>query len=924
MVKSLTFSFTLSILVALLSISTSVQAETFNNGPNRLDRKATPVQRNVAARAATTSAADPWAKFSQFNWNTWATNWGWAGHTLSYVKAWYFDEYGYNLPDGVYSWGQLSYYVSYFGTYNPSPKPSISSYGAANNEDPWVYGTLASSTTSTKAAATSTTSSSAAPASSSSSKSSSAAAVSSSSIAPSTSSSSAKASSTSSSAAAASSSAASLSGGVTTTNGWTSQGCYQDAYPHYVPDYFERQDYMTQEYCASVCYKLGKPFMAVEYGSDCYCSTSLGSGNFPKLADSQCTYTCSGNPNENCGDYYKLVLFKYTGSTPIGTFPSSSSSVASSSASSSAAASSSASSSKASSSSSSAAASSSSSAAASSSSSSSVTASSSSSSSAAASSSSSAASSSSSSSSVTASSSSSSSAAASSSSSSSVASSSTSSSATSSSASSSVASSSTSSSASSSVVVSSSTSSSSSSSASPSPTAPAVPSGWAVASSPCIADGKTGRALLGSFTIDYNNTIESCLAKCDAGGYPIAGIEYGNQCFCGSYLSNGASLKTTAKCAVPCPGNSLETCGGYYAMSLYISTKLNGAALSADLSSVTATLPDGWSTIAQCMPEVNGRALTGYQWSTDAMTVPQCLNKCASMGYQYGGVEYGRECYCGNSIDNGADITKTSQLCGTPCAGNPSTACGGWNSLQVFQNPAYSYSNTVINGYVKTACLQEVASRALRGAAYKDEANMTVESCTSYCAERGYIMSAVEYGSECYCGSALVGGASLLLTSGQCNMPCVGNANENCGGPNALWLYINPNSLTASVTLPTGWTYKGCVAEGWTDRALNFTATSYIQKGTMTGELCSRQCAQLGYNMAGTEYASQCYCGNSFTGGATGAIIDTLTDGSGQCNYACAGNAAQMCGGASRLSLYSSLATLPSTGTTGTGTVVIL
>ncbi|OCF54481.1 hypothetical protein L486_08030 [Kwoniella mangroviensis CBS 10435] len=745
-------SFTLSLLIAILSIG-SAQAEVAGarNGPRRHDKAASAGKRSLAPRAT-----DPWANFKSFDWSTWQTNWGWAGHTLAYVKAWYYDEYGLNLPSGVRSWPELSYYVSYFGTYKPTPSPSISSYGGGNTEDPWVTGTLASSSTSSSKAASTSTSTSTST-SSAKSSSSSAAAASSSAIISSTSSS--KASSTSSS-AAASSSAASLTGSAASS------------------------------------------------------STS-------------------------------------------------SSVAASSSSSSSSKAASSSSSSVAASSSSSAAALSSSSKTASSSSSSSVAASS---------------------------------------SSSSVA------------ASNSVAASSSSAAASSSVA-SSSTSSSTSSSASASATA-TVPSGWKKADIPCIADGKTGRALLGSFTIDYNNTIEGCLARCDAGGFAIAGIEYGNQCFCGSYLSNGASLSTTATCAVACPGNKDQTCGGYYALSLYVSTKLNGAALSSDLLSVAATLPDGWSTASKCMQEVNGRALTDYSWATDAMTVPLCLNKCASLGYQYGGIEYGRECYCGNSLDNGADLTKTSTLCGTPCAGNPSTPCGGWNALQVYNNPAYSYSNTIVNGYVKTACLQEVANRALRGAAYKDETGMTVETCTQYCADRGFIMAGLEYGSECYCGSALVGGASLLLTSGECKMNCVGNANENCGGANAIWLYINPNTLTASVTLPTGWTYKGCIGEGSSARALNFTATDLITKGTMTGEKCARQCSESGYTMAGTEYASQCYCGNSFQGGATGKIIDTITDGTSQCNYPCPGNAAQMCGGGYRLSLYSSLVTLPGTVTT--------
>jgi hypothetical protein len=37
-----------------------------------------------------TASADPWANFTQVNWNNWI-GWGWSGYTLDYVKAWYYD-----------------------------------------------------------------------------------------------------------------------------------------------------------------------------------------------------------------------------------------------------------------------------------------------------------------------------------------------------------------------------------------------------------------------------------------------------------------------------------------------------------------------------------------------------------------------------------------------------------------------------------------------------------------------------------------------------------------------------------------------------------------------------------------------------------------------------------------------------------------
>jgi hypothetical protein len=177
--------------------------------------------------------------------------------------------------------------------------------------------------------------------------------------------------------------------------------------------------------------------------------------------------------------------------------------------------------------------------------------------------------------------------------------------------------------------------------------------------------------------------------------------------------------------------------------------------------------------------------------------------------------------------------------------------------MNVYTNPAYSYSNTISNGYVKTACIQEVDGRALRGAAFKN-ASMTVDQCTSYCGSKGMRIAGVQFGSECYCSNRFDGGASLNLLSGQCYMPCGGDGNTNCGGPNAIFVFINPNPPAVGTGLPAGWSVKGCIAEPNGGRALAFDATSQISATDLTSELCATTCQKLGYTMSGVEYGSQC------------------------------------------------------------------
>ena len=65
----------------------------------------------------------------------------------------------------------------------------------------------------------------------------------------------------------------------------------------------------------------------------------------------------------------------------------------------------------------------------------------------------------------------------------------------------------------------------------------------------------------------------------------------------------------------------------------------------------------------------------------------------------------------------------------------------------------------------------------------------------------------------------------------------------------------------------------------------------------MTNEKCARFCFQAGFPYAGTEYHSECFCGDRLTdGGVKAADL--------YCNSACGGNATQACGGPNRLTLY--------------------
>lgn len=89
----------------------------------------------------------------------------------------------------------------------------------------------------------------------------------------------------------------------------------------------------------------------------------------------------------------------------------------------------------------------------------------------------------------------------------------------------------------------------------------------------CFADnrsaaptGVAGRDLDGDVWNHATMTVNACIARCRAGNFAFAGVQYRTWCFCGNeHGRHGAS----GACNMPCPGNPQETCGGAWANGIY-------------------------------------------------------------------------------------------------------------------------------------------------------------------------------------------------------------------------------------------------------------------------------------------------------------------------------------------------------------------
>ncbi|OCK74591.1 WSC-domain-containing protein, partial [Lepidopterella palustris CBS 459.81] len=92
----------------------------------------------------------------------------------------------------------------------------------------------------------------------------------------------------------------------------------------------------------------------------------------------------------------------------------------------------------------------------------------------------------------------------------------------------------------------------------------------------CYSEGVGYRAV--SYRQDALNfstmTIETCLTACGNELYPLAGLEYYGECYCGYMLQGGSAQVADSNCAAPCNGNPSEICGGGGYLNLYEATIL--------------------------------------------------------------------------------------------------------------------------------------------------------------------------------------------------------------------------------------------------------------------------------------------------------------------------------------------------------------
>ncbi|KAK4670179.1 uncharacterized protein QC763_209370 [Podospora pseudopauciseta] len=438
----------------------------------------------------------------------------------------------------------------------------------------------------------------------------------------------------------------------------------------------------------------------------------------------------------------------------------------------------------------------------------------------------------------------------------------------------------------------------------------------------CWTEGAGGIRALGGASFAYDEmTLESCAANCT--GFDLWGTEYGRECYCGNSLHSSSSEAPEAECNMPCGGDPSAFCGAGNRIQLYSTTATRSTSATPTPTATLSIKPTvGAYVRVGCQTEASaGRALSGNSYASDDMTLESCAAFCS--GFTYFGTQYSRECFCGNTI-NGNSAPAPDADCSMTCAGDPFSYCGAGNRLELYILETASTSTTgvppvevtttatatatsttsaaptgtlsrvpTVSPYSYAGCYTEgTGSRALTGKSTYDS-EMTLEFCAGYCS--GYKYMATQYSAECFCGNTLHS-TSTEAAQGDCSMTCAGNEFQYCGGPNRLELYVQEDvEAPAAPSQPEtvgNWTFYQCRTEGSPGRAL---AAETYAADTMTLESCADFCA--GYTYFGTEYARECFCGNSFG-------VGSIEAPAAECSMTCAGNGSQFCGAGNRLSIY--------------------
>ncbi|THX48801.1 WSC-domain-containing protein [Aureobasidium pullulans] len=420
----------------------------------------------------------------------------------------------------------------------------------------------------------------------------------------------------------------------------------------------------------------------------------------------------------------------------------------------------------------------------------------------------------------------------------------------------------------------------------------------------CFRENNPGRQLSTNPLSGNDMTNEKCINKCSSLGYRFAGTQYLTQCWCGKALP---LLKDNENdCNYNCAGNENQTCGGngYFHNQSQISLFADSTRFDGNVTTQTLQIVPSYKNYnyAGCWAESGGKTLTAATTSSDSMTIEMCGDFCIAKGASFFGVSYAAECYCGSKIAATSKLTLDSK-CSMTCKGSNSQYCGAGNLITLYSNTtnSVSSSSSIISSTTSLVSSSSVSSSLISSDSSSSISSSTISSASSSGATSSGLTSVSSSSSVTSSG---VASTSSLSVSGSdvssSSSTIVSSPTSSVLSSSISSIVSTTSTSTSASATPTGpvakqtvgsYVYQGCYTEIG-GRALNVKSFSNSSNSL---EFCATFCT--GFTFFATEYASECYCGNTLAPASVPA-----TDG--RCNMICSADKYEFCGGPNGLSLY--------------------
>ncbi|KAJ9091081.1 hypothetical protein QFC19_009255 [Naganishia cerealis] len=311
-----------------------------------------------------------------------------------------------------------------------------------------------------------------------------------------------------------------------------------------------------------------------------------------------------------------------------------------------------------------------------------------------------------------------------------------------------------------------------------------------------------------SFTSN-SMTRDLCSQTCVSKGAAYSAVR-DTSCYCGTNFKTGPGFYVpNDMCTRKCGGNANQICGDYYLLSVGNLANYKGGTGNSPTSTSASATPTAADPVATyvsrgCFADGSPRVLnTTSTYSFNGMSPSACADIARKAGRKLFGIEYGGECYVGDTLLSNTPATD----CSTPCtSGEKGAICGGPWALSLYElaplggtptvsipAPTSAAPSTTTSAaasptttYTYRGCINDGTPRVLNATSTYSVNGMGPSVCAEIARKAGRKLFGIEYGGECYVGDTLLSNTPAT----DCSTPCTsGEKGVMCGGPWTLSLY---------------------------------------------------------------------------------------------------------------------------------------